>query len=401
MLIHGATDNDIHPPRFGAAQRAFGMYRGLAERHEVRVLCVVPNRNRAPREERAAGVQLVRRKAWYTALAWRLERARLAPLFLAAHGHRARARRLLAALPGPADVRIADLALAGLLEVAPAPLTVLHAHNVEADHFRDAGPALAARGFWAARLGALEARAVRRADLVVAAGEEDAERFVALYGIGAGRVRVMPNGYDETDIAAPTGAERARARAALGVDEDDYLCVFVGSDVPHNRAALAALCDRVLPALGRERFRLVVVGDVSRALAGRREPWLIARPATPEILPLLHAADAGLNPALAGGGSNVKLPTYLGAGLAVVTTPHGLRGYAPLAPWVVSAGIERMAEALRERPRGWAARGPVTPPAIAAYGWGRLGAALGEALGERLAASRAPGAPAEARRARA
>jgi glycosyltransferase involved in cell wall biosynthesis len=401
MLIHGMTDNDIHPPLFGAAQRAFGLYRGLARRHQVRVLCVVPNRNRAPREENAAGVQLLRRKAWYTGVTWRLERARVAPLFLAAYGHRARARRLLAALPGAADVRIADLHLAGLLEVARAPLTVLHAHNVEADHFREAGPELLARGFWAERLRALEARAARRADLVVAASEEDAGRFVALHGIGAERVVVMSNGYDETAITAPSAAERARARAALAVGDDEYLGVFVGSDVPHNRAALAALCDRVMPALAREGFRLLVVGGVTRALGSRRPPWLIARPATPELPPLLHAADAGLNPALAGGGSNVKLPTYLAAGLAVVTTPHGLRGYAPLAPWVVSAGIEHTAEALRERPRGWAARGAALPPAIAAYGWGRLGEALGERLAARLSPAAAPGTPPEARRARA
>ena len=46
MLIHVATDNDIHPPRFGATQRAFGLCRGLARRHEVRALCVVRSSSR-------------------------------------------------------------------------------------------------------------------------------------------------------------------------------------------------------------------------------------------------------------------------------------------------------------------------------------------------------------------
>ena len=400
MLIHGATDNDIYPPLFGASQRAFGLYRGLARRHQVRVLCVVPNRNRAPREETAAQVQLIRRKAWYTSAAWRLERARLAPLFLAAHGHRARAQRWLSELPGPADVRIADLSLAGLLEVARAPLSVLHAHNVEADHFRDAGPRVIARGFWAGRLAALERRAARSADLVVAASDEDASRLAALYGLGGSRVLVMPNGYDETAVSAPEGPARARARAALGVRDEEYLCVFVGSDVPHNRAALAALRSRVMPALAPHGFRLLVVGSITAALTGGAEPWLIARPVTPDLAPLLHAADVGLNPATAGGGSNVKLPTYLAAGLAVVTTPHGLRGYAALAPWATTAGIEGMAEALRERPRGWAARGHALPPAIAAFAWGRLGEELGDRLAERLGGA-APAAAGEERRARA
>jgi hypothetical protein len=121
---------------------------------------------------------------------------------------------------------------------------------------------------------------------------------------------------------------------------------------------------------------------------------------TADLAPLLHAADAGLNPSLAGGGSNVKLATYLAAGLATVTTPHGLRGYAPLEPWASVAPIERMTEALRERPRGWAARGLALPAAIAAYGWGGLGEALGERLAERLGLPAAL-APGEERRARA
>ena len=61
MLIHGATDNDLHPPRFGGTQRAFGLFRGLARRHDVRVLCVVPNRTRGAREAMAHRVTLLRR----------------------------------------------------------------------------------------------------------------------------------------------------------------------------------------------------------------------------------------------------------------------------------------------------------------------------------------------------
>jgi hypothetical protein len=37
------------------------------------------------------------------------------------------------------------------------------------------------------------------------------------------------------------------------------------------------------------------VGSVSRRVAVRREPWLIARPVVPDLLPLLHAADAKAN----------------------------------------------------------------------------------------------------------
>jgi len=290
---------------------------------------------------------------------------------------------------------MADLPLAGVLDHGPARLRVLHAHNVEYDHFREAGPALFASGFWAERLRALEARAVRSADLVVAASEEDAARFRALYGIASGALAVIPNGFDETAVGPPELSERERARAALGLGSGEYACLFVGSDVPHNRAALAAALERVMPPLARDGFKLLVVGSVSRAIS-RREPWLVAHPATADLTPWLHAADAGLNPVTRGGGSNIKLATYLAAGLAAVSTPFGVRGYAALAPHVTVAALDDMAGALRARPRGAAARGVAPPDAIHAYAWGTLGERLGDEFERRLGAGAEAGPRARA-----
>ncbi len=383
MLIHAATDNDIHPPTFGGAQRAFGLYRGLARRHRVDALCLVPNRTTAPADETVDGVRLMRRKAWYTSAVWRLEGARLAPMFCAAAGHAAMAGRLAREFSGRADALLADLSLAGLMRVDPAPLRVYTAHNVEYDHFREAGPALLAPAFWAARRRAMEADAVARAHLTVVCGEEDAARMRELYGADPAALVVAPNGYDETRVRPPAPGERARARAALGVADDEYVALFVASDVPHNRAALEALVTWVLPPLAEARIRLIVAGAEVRGLARRPAPWLVARSESPDLLPVLHAADVGLNPVTGGGGSNVKVPTYLGAGLAVITTPHGLRGYAGLAPWVTSVTLEHMTEALRARPLGWLARGLEMPAEVAELAWGRLGERLGEALEAR------------------
>jgi hypothetical protein len=380
MLIHAATDNDIHPPLFGGPQRTFGLLRGLARRHEVEALCLVPNRSTAPREERAAGVRLLRRKAWYTSAVWRLEQARLAPMFLAAAGHTVAAGGLARAFTQPAEALLADINLTGLFGADPAPLKVYSAQNVEFDHFRMTCTDVMGPAFWAARLRAIEARAVERAGLTVVCCDEDAARIRELYGVLEESLTVIPNGFDETMIHAPDPEERARARAALGLGEREYAALFVGSDFPHNRAALAWLMDRVMPPLAREGFRLLVAGSVTRSLAGRREDWLLARPEMPDLAPVLQAADAGLNPVTTGGGSNVKLPTYLAAGLAVLSTPFGLRGFASLKPWIVIAGLEGLTEALRARPTGWLARGLPMPAEVAEHAWGRLGERLGEAL---------------------
>ncbi len=398
MLIHGAVDNDIHPPRAGGTQRSFGIYRGLARRHVVRVLCVVPNQSRGAREEVVERVTLVRRGAWHTSAAWRLEQAGLMPLYIAAYGHRANAARLLEALPGAPDVMAADLNLAGLLEAPGARLRVYTAHNVEFDHFRMVKSRVLAAGFWARELRRLEGRAVDRADLTVACSDEDAERMDELYGARGERVVVIPNGFDETRVRPPAQGERESARAGLGIGEGEYVGLFLGSDTPFNREGLARLTGRVFPALAGAGFKLLVVGGIARALGGAREPWLLAHGETDRLAPFLHATDAGLNPVTTGGGSNVKLPTYLGAGLAAVTTPFGMRGYASLRPWTTVSEPERMAEVLRERPRGWAIQELERPAAIEAYAWGRLGERLGEEFEARLAGR--PEGAAEAVRAR-
>ncbi len=392
MLIHAATDNDIHPARFGGAQRTFGLARGLARRHAVRVLCVVPNRTRAPQRETVAGVELLRRKAWHTSLAWRLERWALAPQFTAERGHRAQRGAYRAALGPGADVLAADLALGSLLAGAAEPLRVYSSQNVEYDRFLQSAPRVQGRARWAERLRALEQSVVTSADLTVVCTDEDAARMRALYGVGDDRVAVIPNGYDERELRPATPPERLRARAALGLGAEDYVAVFVGADWGPNREALARLVDEVLPAVAGEGIKLLVVGSVARALAGRRAPWLVAPGEVAELLPLLHAADAGVNPVLSGGGSNVKVPAYLAAGLAVITTPFGVRGYATLAPHCSVAEWSQFADALRARPRGAAARGEAAPAALADYAWGRLGERLGEIYAARLGRAAGRGA---------
>jgi glycosyltransferase involved in cell wall biosynthesis len=386
VLIHAATDNDIYPPRSGATQRTFGLLRGLARRADVRALCVVPNRSRGAAREVADGVTLVRRRAWYTGLAWRLDRLGLAPMLVASRGHRAAAVSLLRALEGEATVFAADLLLTPLFERHGAPIKVYAAHNVELDHFRETHPSLGSSHRWLRELEALERRAIENASLIIACTREDAARFTELYAADAGRIEIAPNGWDELRVRAVTPESRARARAKLGVSERDRVALFVGSDVPHNREAARVLCRVVAPQLAAQGAKLLIVGSVARALRQPLSAGVQAFDEVDDLLPFLHAADVGLNPASSGGGSNVKLPTYLAAGLAVITTPFGLRGYDALAAHVIESESGHIAEAMRERPIGWALRGDVIPESIAELAWGRIGERLAARL-ESLAAS--------------
>jgi glycosyltransferase involved in cell wall biosynthesis len=392
MIVHGFAGNDLHPPVSGASQRLMGLYRGLARRHVTQVLALVPNRHRGPDDQRVNGVRIRRHREWYTSPAWRLEQAGLLPMFaIALPGHRARVDAMTQRLDGTPDVRIADLALAGVLAKDDGALRVLHCHNVEYDHFRSAGPGVVARGWWAERLREFEALACAEADLVVTVSDQDAERMHELYRIPRERLLAIPNGYDELQLMPPTAEERRAARAALNLDDCACVALFIGSDVPHNRAGLRAILD-AMPASGADPIVLLVVGGVAHALtsadrtrfAGDGRPRLIAVPETTDVKPYFHAADLGLNPVVGGGGSNVKLPSYLAAGLPVLTTPHGLRGYSDLEGAVMVADPSGFGAALARFCAMPAPPGRPAPAALASYAWGTLGERLGAALEERV-----------------
>ena len=402
MTLHLACDNDIYPPLFGATQRLFGLARGMATRLDVRALCVVPNRSRGAAAERVSNVEIRRVRSWHTSVAWWLERAGLAPLFTAEAGHRRRAGAYRAVLGGSPDVLLCDLGLTGLFPGAERALRVYHAQNVEAESWRAVAPRVWGRERWAARLEEMERRAVRESDCCVACTEADAATLRSRYG--ARDVIVAGNGYDETSIAPASAQARASARAALGIAPDAYVAAFVGGDWAPNHEALDWLAREVMPGLAGEGFVLLAAGAVAQRLGGRSEPWLVARQATPDLGAILAAADAGLNPVTSGGGSNVKLPTYLAAGLAVLSTLFGLRGHAPLAGEVICVERGAFADALRRRPRGWAARNVPPPPALADLAWGTIGARLADSLATRAAVAaiarrtpdqRGPGTPAE------
>ena len=88
-----------------------------------------------------------------------------------------------------------------------------------------------------------------------------------------------------------------------------------------------------------------------------------------DLRPAFAAADIGVNPVRTGSGSNLKIAEYLAAGLPVVTTPVGMRGFESFRRWNEVAPLEQFAARLRtvrpniaERPAGledlsWAALG--------------------------------------------
>ncbi len=253
--------------------------------------------------------------------------------------------------------------------VSGRPSKVLSAHNVELDYVQArVHPRM--RRLVASRARFLEGKAMRDSDLVVACTEADAHRLRTLYGAPRA-TEVIPNGFGTMLSSAQRSQLRASGRAELGIPPGDRVVVFVGGRAPHNVDALHAFKVRVLPRLG-ERWRLVTAGRV--APPGQSQDGVVLSLGYVENLePILAVADVAVNPVSEGSGSSVKVADYLAAGLPVVSTPIGMRGFERLAESMTVADLD-------DFPAAIAAAVARPKPALTT-----IGELSPRALGERLA----------------
>lgn len=159
---------------------------------------------------------------------------------------------------------------------------------------------------------AIEDRAVREADRIIAECPQDEDDLVTLYGADRARLRTIPCGFDPTEFGP---VDRSRARRTLGLPEDGPIILQLGRIVPRKGV------DNVIRGLARLRrghgiaARLLIVGGESATPDPR---------ATPEIGRLREVARSeGVADAVTFVGSRGRdaLRDYYGAADVFVTTP--------------------------------------------------------------------------------
>jgi glycosyltransferase involved in cell wall biosynthesis len=249
--------------------------------------------------------------------------------------------------------------------VATETRVVYSAHNVELDYAL-AGPPSGLRRLFGRQIGRLERRAVHASDLVVTCTQADGKRLAQLYG-DLNAHAVVPNGFDDSELWSNQRQGREESRAHLGLRPEELAILFVGGRAVHNRRAVQFLEDQVLPYL-EGPARLIIAGECARP---RHDGRVLAFGRVDRLQPLLAAADVAVNPVDSGSGSNVKLAEYLAAGLPVVTTPVGLRGYEAFGHLVTVAELDQFVDALRTRRRA-----VDRSPELAHLSWSTLGRRL-------------------------
>jgi glycosyltransferase involved in cell wall biosynthesis len=193
----------------------------------------------------------------------------------------------------------------------------LNTHNVEANLWQQT---------WVRRLvTAIERRAAKKVHHVFCCSESDRAFFTPL--AGATKISTVPNGIDLTRFAG-IAAERGPLRAALGYTDQDRVLLFAASSFGPNVEALAWLRGFVAEhqaLITSKKVQFLVAGSVSKQPF--EQPRLKAVGMVPRIEPYFAAADLAFNGVVRGSGTNVKMAEFIAAGLPILTSHAGMRGY--------------------------------------------------------------------------
>lgn len=241
----------------------------------------------------------------------------------------------------------------------------------------------------------LERRLVGGADLIFATSEIERQAFRDHYGCAEDKLSVAPNGFHPRPrpLLGPDAAAAIKQRFRM--DPERPVALFVGSAHPPNIEAAHFICDRLAGALPRVQF--AIVGSVCGALTSRPpNVHLLGVLEEDDKERLYQACDVGLNPVVSGAGTNLKLLDYVGAGVAVVTTPFGARGipvehgrHCLLAEW---DAFPTVIEELLADPAERARMGRAAAELIHAhFTWGAIAAAARIRLDDLFRAPRRAG----------
>jgi len=156
-----------------------------------------------------------------------------------------------------------------------------------------------------------EVRAFRRADVVVAIQEREAEDFRARIGSGS------------PDVVTVSHIATLPERVA---NYDSADAVFIGANTKANAVSLSWFIEQVLPHIRAEApdFRLHVVGSI--CLSVQDQPGLVRHDVIDDWSEAYRLGSITINPTLLGTGINIKLLDAMAVGSPTVATRFGSRG---------------------------------------------------------------------------
>lgn len=217
-----------------------------------------------------------------------------------------------------ADIVVSDLPYLYRIFNTFSGKKILNTHNVEYNVF-SRFPGLRS---W---VRAVERKAHAAADVTLCCTPEDAAYFENLGG--KSKIRLVPNGIDVT-LYKDSLEKRDELRRELGFSRDDIIVLFPASGFGPNVDGahfLLSFVDRYLDQLIEWKVKFAIVGSVLPAKKYNHVLQTYGK--VPEIVPFFTAADLAVNPIFSGSGSSLKVAEFIAAGLPLMTTKIGARGF--------------------------------------------------------------------------
>lgn len=217
--------------------------------------------------------------------------------------------------------------LAPLLDEVPDGLPVVYSsQNFETELKKSLLNARSDKASWIETVSAAEQKMLARADLLVCVSQQDANSFLCLRSDI--RTVVVENGVRIDDA----GGHKAFGRSSSFETPPTPLAVFLGSAHPPNIQAALFIIEDVAPA--NPDIQFLLAGTVCNAFDSAALPnniTLLGFLGEAEKVAVLRGATIAVNPMLDGGGSSLKVADYFAAGLPMVSTSIGVRGYNVIA----------------------------------------------------------------------
>lgn len=336
------------PLTSGGRVRVYNLLSRLAGTHEIRQFSQTSLRDvRRPGFE--TEVELAphyvehRHRHWIgTALNEMMERSGFGMAALSGHTLALSRPRILAEWVDWADVIVVEFPWqhAYCRSLAGGKPVVLATHNVQIEKSESARSMLTAG--WRAWIAAIERRAVRTADLILAVSERDREGFVRRHGADPERIVVVPNGVDTVRFVPVSQAERTLLKQRLNLPRDRPLIIF---PAPHSQSPIVAAMAwvrRVADLMPECTFLVTGAIEGNRP---RSERNLLFTGFVAKYPDYLRASDCFFCPIQLGGGTKLKLIEAAAAGMPIVALVESIRGTA-FQPDVHVTVTEARAEAM-------------------------------------------------------
>jgi polysaccharide biosynthesis protein PslH len=170
--------------------------------------------------------------------------------------------------------------------------------------------------YWVSLRPESENAGLRRAQVVLAIQEEEAQRF---------RSQLASDAKPGNPEVAVVGHLLELGESVVNYEINDS-AVFLASDNPANRHAIHAFIEDILPRVVSENpgFDLKLAGSICRAVRNVQNVTKLGW--VDEVKTVFAQAPLSINPMLAGTGFNIKLLDAMASGVPTVSTVTGARG---------------------------------------------------------------------------